>query len=213
MEILFEDASILVCVKPVGVLSQADAKANMVSLLSEHTGDKVYPVHRLDRETGGVMVYAKTPDAAAELSRQIATHRFEKEYLVLTHSHPDQNEGTWEDLLFKDSTKNKSYVVARPRKGVKQARLAYRLLTTVQKNGEALSLFSVRLFTGRTHQIRVQFSHRGLPLAGDRKYGACDDFHQIGLWSHRLAFCHPESGELCSFTAPPKNIIQRYYQA
>ena len=190
---LFEDAHIVVCVKPAGVLSQeAPGKANMVTLLREATGSEIFPVHRLDREVGGVMVYAKTRAAAASLSRQIAEHTFEKTYLARVHGVPDPPQGEWEDLLFKDSAKNKVFAVKRERKGVKKAKLAYEVLSA-DENGNAL--VRVKLFTGRTHQIRVQFASRKHPLLGDGKYGARDGEPRLQLQSAAIAFDHPVTGE------------------
>lgn len=208
MEILFEDKDILVCIKPVGLLSQSDAKggASMISLLQEHTGSTVYPLHRLDREVGGVMVYAKTKTAAAELSKDIAEHNFKKEYLALVHGIPERSCGEMRDLLFKDSRKNKSFVVKRIRKGVKEAILEYEVLNS--KNG--LSLVKVLLHTGRTHQIRVQFASRKMPLVDDRKYGASDDFENIGLWSYKITFNHPKTKEKLSFEKMPQNFMAEY---
>lgn len=175
----------------------------MISLLEEHTGGAVFPVHRLDRETGGVMVYAKTPAAAAALSAQITQKQMKKEYLALVHGQaPDSGEML--DLLFYDRTKNKSFVVSKARKGVKEARLAYRTLCSEKRNGLPYSLVQVRLLTGRTHQIRVQFASRQMPLAGDRRYGAKDDFPVLGLWAYRLSFFHPVSKEPLIFTQPPE---------
>lgn len=207
MRILFEDKDIIVCVKPVGLLSQSDKAGSdsMVALLEQHTGGVIYPIHRLDRETGGVMAYAKTKNAASRLSRDIAEHRFKKEYLAIVHGKPATDEDTLCDLLFKDSRKNKSYVVARERKGVKSAKLCYRVLSNKSADVEVYSLLLIRLFTGRTHQIRVQFSHRKMPLAGDRKYGAHDDFSTLGLWSYRLELTHPTNGEELKFVSLPND--------
>lgn len=197
MKILFEDKNIIVCVKPRGLLSQADSGGgeSMVSRLCEHTKGEVYPLHRLDREVGGVMVYAKTRQAAATLSKQISEHSLKKEYIALVNGQPDKASGEMRDLLFKDSRKNKSYVVKRERKGVKEAVLEYNLI----EKGDAYSKVLILLHTGRTHQIRVQFASRKMPLAGDRKYGASDDFKFIGLWSYRITFAHPMTNETISF--------------
>lgn len=213
MEILFEDSAVIVCVKPVGIISQSDSGGgeSMISLLESHTGAEIFPLHRLDRETGGVMVYAKTKAAAASLSRDIAERRFCKEYLAMLHGVPEKKEDTLCDLLFKDSRKNKSYVVSRERKGVKQAKLWYCLEDKKQIDGEWYSLVRVKLFTGRTHQIRVQFSHRKMPLAGDKKYGARDNLSGLGLWSYKLEFTHPQTRETAVFKASPKNIISEYF--
>lgn len=202
MDILYEDTAVIVCIKPRGILSQADKNGgeSMITRLSEHTGGEIYPVHRLDKETGGVMVYAKTKKAAAKLSRDISEHRFCKEYLALAHGVPEENSGTLCDLLFHDRAKNKSYVVKRERAGVKKAELYYEVLETKEKDGEKYSLLRVVLHTGRTHQIRVQLAHRKMPLSGDRKYGAKDAFENLGLLSAKLKFTHPETGEEMEFT-------------
>ncbi len=212
MEIIFEDKSIIVCLKAVGILSQSDSlgKENMISLLEEHTGDIVYPIHRLDRGVGGVMVYAKTKSAAARLSQDIAEHRFKKEYIALVHGCPIPIEGEMQDLLFKDSKKNKSYVVKRLRKGVKEALLEYKVINSAETDNEIYSVVEILLHTGRTHQIRVQFSSRGMPLVGDKKYGASDNFENIGLWSYRLSFKHPTTKEMLSFEMKPQNFIADY---
>ena len=208
MEILFEDEDILVCIKPVGVVSQSDETANnMISLLQTLTGGSIYPLHRLDREVGGVMVYAKSRFAASVLSKDIANHKFKKEYMVLVHGKPQENRGEMRDLLFKDSRKNKSFVVKRMRKWVKEALLDYEVLNS--KNG--LSLVKILLHTGRTHQIRVQFASRKMPLAGDKKYGANDDFNNIGLWSYRITFTHPKTKEKMIFEKLPQNFLSEYF--
>lgn len=202
MDILYEDTAVIVCIKPRGILSQVDKNGgeSMITRLSEHTGGEIYPVHRLDKETGGVMVYAKTKKAAAKLSRDISEHRFYKEYLALVHGVPEENSGTLCDLLFHDRAKNKSYVVKRERAGIKKAELYYEVLETKEKDGEKYSLLRVVLHTGRTHQIRVQLAHRKMPLSGDRKYGAKDAFENLGLLSAKLKFTHPETGEEMEFT-------------
>jgi 23S rRNA pseudouridine1911/1915/1917 synthase len=207
MEILFEDRDVLVCIKPQGIVSQSDEKSeSMISVLEEHTGGTVYPLHRLDREVGGVMVYAKSHFAAAALSKDIAEHNFKKEYMALVYGKPESNKGEMRDLLFKDSRKNKSYVVKRIRKGVKEALLEYEVINS--KDG--LSLVKVLLHTGRTHQIRVQFASRKMSLVGDRKYGADDDFKNIGLWSYRITFKHPKTKELLKFEKMPTNFMGEY---
>ena len=206
MNILYEDDLILVCVKPSGLLSQIDAAGggSMISILEEHTGGTVFPVHRLDRETGGVMVYAKTADAAAQLSAQIAQKQMRKVYLALVHGKAPES-GEMRDLLFYDRTKNKSYVVSKTRKGVKEAVLTYRTLLYQEIDDLPYSLVEVHLLTGRTHQIRVQFASRKMPLAGDRRYGAKDDFPSLGLWAYQLLFFHPTTKEQLSFVQPPKD--------
>ena len=208
MKILFEDDSIVVCIKPVGIQSQNDStgKESMISLLCSHTNGEIYPLHRLDRDVGGVMVYAKTKAAAAFLSREIAEHNVRKEYLALVHGAPQEKSGEMRDLLFKDSRKNKSFMVDRMRKGVKEAVLSYKIIACDNE----LSVVKVLLHTGRTHQIRVQFASRKLPLVGDRKYGGRDDFKEIGLWSYLISFTHPKTKEKLIFKALPENNIKDY---
>ena len=214
MEILFEDSAVIVCVKPQGVLSQSDKNGgeSMITRLREHTGGEIYPVHRLDKETGGVMVYAKTSAAASALSRDISERRFDKDYLALAHGTPEKESDTLCDLLFHDRAKNKSYVVKRERRGVKKAVLEYKLLEIKEIDGEKYSLLSIKLHTGRTHQIRVQFAHRKMPLAGDKKYGAQDGFSSLGLWAYKLDFINPETHKNTEFTALPQNYISDYFR-
>lgn len=202
IKILYEDKHIIVCIKPAGALSQADngGADNMPDMLKELCGaNEIYPLHRLDREVGGVMVYAKTKAAAAALSRDIAERRFEKEYSAWVHEKPQADRGEMRDLLFKDSKRNKSFTVKRMRKGVKEALLEYRLLKTATSDGKNYSLLAIKLHTGRTHQIRVQLSSRGMPICGDRKYGARDSFNGILLRCRKISFVHPVTGEKMSF--------------
>lgn len=192
--ILYQDGAVVVCIKPVGV----DSQAGMCDLLKTQLGGKVFCVHRLDREVSGVMVYARSSAAAAALGKAITAGALEKEYLAVCEGTPTPSAGEMRDLLYHDASKNKSYVVKRPRRGVREALLDYMLLET----REGLSLVRVRLHTGRSHQIRVQFASRTHPLAGDSRYGA-KTRGGIALWSHSLAFPHPESGETLCFSAPP----------
>lgn len=218
IDILYSDKSIVVCVKPAGAVSE-DAPGGMPELLRKELKrnaavPQIFPVHRLDKGVGGVMVYALTKDAAASLTRQMtesapanAGKTFTKEYLAVTEGVPEPVSGRMEDLLFHDREKNRTYVVKRPRKGVKEAALEYETLASSGGDPEAgvFSLVRIRLLTGRTHQIRAQFSSRKLPLCGDRRYGA-KTAGDIALWSHRLTFRHPETGEELTFRAgPPKD--------
>ncbi len=202
MEILYLDDQIIVCSKPSGVLSEGEGADCLPTLLSEHLSEhgeqntKIFPVHRLDRETSGVMVFARTSKAAASLCAQITDGEFKKQYLALVHGTPDTPTGAFSDLLYYDRRLGKSFAVDRERKGVKHAELDYEVLSS--KGG--LTLVRVRLHTGRTHQIRVQFASRGMPLAGDRRYGAPkSNFRRIALHSHTLSFSHPKSGEALTF--------------
>ena len=205
MKLLYEDAALIVCEKPAGLLSQSDAAGgdSAVARLSAHTAGTVYPVHRLDRATAELMVFAKTSDAAAALSRQISEHRFCKEYTAAVHGCPHPGEGSLEDWLFFDRRAGKSYAVKRQRAGVKKAVLHYRTLETRLSQGGEVSRLGITLETGRTHQIRVQFASRGMPLVGDRRYGARDGCAQLALCACRLAFRHPVSGEELCFIAEP----------
>lgn len=214
MEILFEDKYLLVCVKPAGVLSESsDGKNDIVSMASEYLGSPAFLVHRLDSGTGGVMVLAKTSDSASKLSRLIQDGGLSKEYLAVINGFPDEKCGTYEDLLFRDSQKNKSYVVKRERKGVKKASLEYRTLETVNDEDKTLSLELIKLHTGRTHQIRVQFSSRNMPLLGDVKYGSKCEKCGVSLWSHRITFVHPYTKKtVCCTSLPPMEYPWNLYE-
>lgn len=207
MQILARTAAYIVCIKPTGVASQGEDPAAMPALLAAETGGAVWPVHRLDQAVGGVMVYARTRQAAASLSRAIQEGRLEKEYLAVLKSAPAEPAGTLRDLLYHDRFKNKTYVVRRPRNGVKEAVLDYRLLET----GAAGALVRIRLHTGRTHQIRVQFASRGCPLAGDGRYGGGSGLP--ALWSFRLAFPDPETGAARVFARPPSGGLWASFSA
>ncbi len=199
MKILFQDKDIIVAVKPPEILSQGDEKGrkNAVEILSEMTGGEIFPVHRLDKGVGGVMVFAKNSKAAASLSSQVSDRTMEKVYLATLHGEISEDSGRLEDLLFFDRSKNKSFVVKRERRGVKKAILDYECLS----KGEGKSLVRVSLLTGRTHQIRVQFSSRGYPLFGDRRYGARDEEKNIALFSKKISFIHPSTKEKLTFEA------------
>ena len=209
MKIIFEDDYMVVCIKPVGVLSQRDAsgKENMVDLLESVCKTEIFPLHRLDREVGGVMVFAKEKRSAAKLSQDIVNRDFKKEYIAFLHGVPQKEQGEMRDLLFKDSAKNKSYVVKRLRKGVKEALLEYELLESLNLNGDEYSKVKILLHTGRTHQIRVQFASRKMPLVADKKYGANDGFKRIGLWSYRISFNHPITKQRLTFCEEPESFI------
>ena len=180
MEILYSDRDFAVCVKPVGL----DSEGEVPAALKEALGGEIFPVHRLDKNVGGVMVYARNRPTAAALSKAIQEGTMVKEYVALVHGTPPES-GDWEDLLCKDSRQNKVFVVKRMRGGVKKARLEYQRLSS----GET-SLVRIRLHTGRSHQIRVQFASRGFPLVGDHKYGARDSSPAPMLFSCRISFPH-----------------------
>ena len=191
MEILFSDKDIVVCIKPVGL----DSEKEVPQALSEQLGGEIFTLHRLDKNVGGVMIYGRTKAAAAKFSKLIQDGQLVKEYVALVHGTPPE-EGDLTDLLWKDSSKNKVFVVKRERKGVKKARLTYTLL----RDGEQ-SLVRVRLYTGRSHQIRVQFASRGFPLVGDHKYGSRDDATAPMLYSCCLTF--PYQGREQKFESLP----------
>lgn len=203
MEILFQDKSIAVCLKPAGVISQStDGGKDMIALLNEafaKNGEnaKAFPVHRLDKETAGLMVYAKNSKAAAALSRQAEQNNIKKHYYAVTQGVPDEKSGVLKDLLFRDKQKNKTYTVKRMRKGVREASLEYNVI----EEKEGMTLLDILLHTGRTHQIRVQFSSRKTPLYGDGKYGGGSG--KLALFAHTLEFTHPASGEKMVFSAKP----------
>ena len=188
MEILYSDRDLVVCVKPVGL----DSEVEMPAALKELLGGEVFPLHRLDKNVGGVMVYGRTKAAAATLSKAIQEGSMVKEYVAKIHGTPPES-GILTDLLFKDSRKNKVFVVKKARAGVKEAKLQYRHL------GEGL--VHVRLFTGRSHQIRVQFSSRGFPLVGDHKYGSRAKETAPMLFSCRITF--PYKGKPHRYSALP----------
>ncbi len=201
IEILYEDNNIIYAVKPVGVLSQAGNTADMITLLGEGRGE-IYPLHRLDKNVGGVMVYAKNKNAAAKMSQLIAQNEMSKQYYAVLCGKPAEDSAVLEDLLFKDSAKNKSYVVKRMRKGVKKASLEFQVADSVKTDSGVLTLVKVKLHTGRTHQIRVQFSSRKLPLLGDGRYGGKSDKCDIALWSAEISFISPFDGNNLTFKVP-----------
>lgn len=192
MELLEVNADYVVCIKPVGM----DAEHQVPAQLQELLGSEVYTLHRLDQNVGGVMVYARSKQASASLSKAIAQGEMVKEYIAMVHGTPPPA-GDWEDLLFKDSRRNKVFVVKRQRAGVKVARLAYQCLRPGEK-----SLVRVRLYTGRSHQIRVQFASRGYPLVGDHKYGSRDEITAPMLFSCCISF--PYKGRMCRFEKIPE---------
>ena len=189
MQILRETDEYLILVKPAGVLSEESGQKRSVSKLLREQDERfgtIYSVHRLDREVGGVMLYAKTPEAAAKYSQAIRERRIVKEYLAVVRGTPP-GEGIWEDLLLRDSRTMKTYPVARRRAGVRDAKLSFVRLAGRGKGEEAISLMRVRLYTGRTHQIRVQFASRRYPLVGDGRYGSGDGGDRPALFSCRLS--------------------------
>lgn len=204
MDILYMDEDIIVCIKPARVLS-TDEPGGLPQLLREELKDPqadIRTVHRLDRVVSGVMVLARNAKAASELSRQIREDEFEKEYLAVVHGKPEPDSGTLVDLLYRDKARRMTMVASEPAKGVQEAILDYQ----VQNTAQDLSRVQIHLRTGRTHQIRVQFASRSMPLVGERKYAVLEDPCEIALWSHRIAFTHPGTGKRVEFLKEPPKI-------
>ena len=203
MEILYSDEKIVVCIKPAGVPS-TDEPGGLPELVRNALGDPkatVKTVHRLDRVVSGVMVLARTARAASDLSEQIRNHQFEKEYLAVVHGCPQEENGTFRDLLARNKAEKKTYIVTEPGKDAQEAVLDYRVLAKTDE----LSKVRIWLHTGRTHQIRAQFSGRGFPLVGDKKYGLGEECN-IALWSCRVALHHPKTGEFMEFQKEPPAV-------
>lgn len=201
MELIYQDRDIVVCIKPPRVLS-TDEPGGVPDLVRKELGDEqanVRTVHRLDSVVSGLMVLARRSKAAAELSRQIRDGEFQKEYMAVVHGKPEPEKGTLKDLLLRNKQERKTYIVNEPGKDVQEAILHYQ----TQNTCDGLSRVRIQLETGRTHQIRAQFSGRGLPLVGDRKYGLEEDDCEIALWSYRLCFKHPYSGQVMEFVQEP----------
>ena len=201
MEIIYTDRDVIVCVKPPRVLS-TDEPGGMPQLIREALGDEnanVRTVHRLDRVVSGLMVFARSAKSASNLSRQIREGEFDKEYVAVLHGRPEVTCATLNDLLLRNKTERKTYVVTEPGKDIQEASLSYQLLGS----SEDLSKVRIQLHTGRTHQIRCQFSSRNLPLVGDRKYSLLEDDCEIALWSYRLSFRRPYTGKPMEFNKEP----------
>ena len=204
MELIYADKDIVVCIKPARVLS-TDEPGGLPELVREALGDPkadVRTVHRLDRVVSGLMVLARNAGAASELSRQIREGEFEKEYLAVLHGHPEQNAAILRDLLGRDKARRMTYVADTLGKGIQEAVLDYRVLGC----SETFSKVQIHLHTGRTHQIRVQFASRELPLVGERKYSTREDPCEIALWSHKIGFRHPSTGEKMEFSQEPPQV-------
>lgn len=201
MKLIHVDRDIVVCIKPPRILS-TDEPGGLPDLVRQALEDpdaNIRTVHRLDRVVSGLMVLARTNKSASELSRQIREGEFCKEYLAVLHGVPAEEKATLRDLLLRSKEEKKTYVVTEPGKNVQEAILNYEVLS---KTAE-FSKVRIELVTGRTHQIRAQFSGRNLPLVGDRKYSLHEDACEIALWSHKLAFFHPYTKERMEFVAEP----------
>lgn len=204
MELIHVDRDIVVCIKPPRVLS-TDEPGGLPDLIREALGDpntNIRTVHRLDRVVSGLMVLARTNKSASELSRQIREGTFQKEYLAVLHGVPEAKEAQLRDLLLRSKPERKTYVVHEPGKDVQEAILNYRVISRTAE----LTKVSIDLITGRTHQIRAQFSSRNLPLVGDRKYSLREDSCEIALWSHRISFDHPYTGKRMEFIVEPPEV-------
>ncbi len=201
MDIIYQDTDIVVCIKPARVLS-TDEPGGLPDLLRQELGTQDFrTVHRLDRVVSGLMVVARNAAAASDLSRQVRENEFEKEYMAMVHGIPEPS-GTLTDLLVRDKARKMTMVADQPGKDVQPAVLHYQRLCTVGN----LSEVRIQLVTGRTHQIRVQFASRGMPLVGERKYAELQDDCEIALWSCRIAFAHPKTGEKLDFYREPPAI-------
>ena len=204
MEILYKDQDIIVCVKPERVLS-TDEPGGLPDLIRQELGDPkadVRTIHRLDRVVSGLMVLARNKKAASELSRQVREEEFQKEYLAVVHGSPDEDQGTLQDLLLRNKQERKTYVVSETGKDVQEAILHFWVLN----RRENMTRVRIQLVTGRTHQIRAQFSSRDLPLVGDRKYSLREDPCEIALFSAMIGFTHPKTGEKMRFRKDPPAV-------
>ena len=202
LQILFEDKDVTVCVKPRGLLSEdaQNGEKGIIGLLSDRAGKPLHLLHRLDRNVSGVMVFANNKKSASALSKAIQDGQFYKEYLAVTDGVPAERRGVYKDLLFKDSKKNRSYVVNRVRKGVREASLEYKVR---EDNGEK-ALVQVILHTGRTHQIRVHMAYIGHPVAGDAVYGPKKVIEYLGgqcLHAGLIGFKHPRTNKYIEITS------------
>ena len=207
MRILYECADFLIVEKPQNLDSEekaGDCLPRRLSALLAERGDstEVYPVHRLDRPTGGAIVYARTQRAAAALSEIVAARKMDKRYLAVILGKPAEEIGEMRDFLYHDKRTNKVFAVKEGKKGAKEARLGYRVLDSKETADGVLSLVQITLYTGRTHQIRAQFASRRMPVYGDRRYGSALSMPsgKIALWSSSLAFT---LGEAISVTSMP----------
>lgn len=205
MEIVYQDKDICVVIKPVRTLS-TDEPGGVPELLRAELGDKnadVRTVHRLDRVVGGLMVLARNARAASELSRQIRDNIFEKEYCAVVHGVPEEYHGTLRDMLWRDKARKMTFVTTQTGKDVQEAILHYQIEHIMGNR----SRVRIKLVTGRTHQIRVQFASRGMPLFGERKYSTLEDPCELALWSCRLGFKHPATGDWLAFDRIPPAVF------
>ena len=210
LEIIFEDKDILICRKPAGLATQTKrlGQQDMESLLKNYRAKKgeqpyIGIVHRLDQPVEGVMVFAKTQQAAAHLSKQVQERVIGKYYYAVSASVPKENERVLEDYLLTDKKTNFTQVVDARRNGAKSAKLEYKVLETKDGN----HLFNIKLHTGRQHQIRVQMANAGCPLVGDSKYGGAGNKEQLALCSYKLEFEHPTKRIPMKFEIQPMGKV------
>ena len=202
--LLYRDQSIVLCEKPIGISSEHPGRPD---LISQQIQAPVYPVHRLDQGTGGVCALALSGKCCARMQQLFQSDSVRKEYDAVFSGIPSGDDGVMTDFLYHDPGKNKSFVVRSERRGVRRAECEWKLIETAEFEGEKLSWIRVTLHTGRTHQIRVQFSSRGMPLVGDRKYGSRIRASSPALWSARLCFPHPEADRIVDISSRPPEVF------
>lgn len=208
IKILYRDGDIVIIEKQPGMSSEVDGSGeDAPTVAGRQCGCVCRSAHRLDKCTGGVLVLAASVRSAGPLSALFSQHAVEKHYIAAVSGTPEPSEGEMCDLLFHDRRCNKSFVVRRARNGAKEAHLSYSLLDTTAVNGAQISLVSVQLYTGRTHQIRVQFASRKLPLLGDKKYGSRDGGCKTALWCSDISFVHPFTGKAVAAHSDPPAVF------
>ena len=205
IRILYRDDQLLVCEKPVGISSESPG---LPDLVNDQTGLKTYPAHRLDRGTGGVCILALSSRICGLLQTLFRDGKVDKDYFAVVCGRPETDRGCYTDLLFHDRRQNKTFIARQMRKGVKEASCEWTVIHSVTREDQVLSLIHVRIHTGRTHQIRIQFASRGLPLAGDRKYGSPVKGKNPALWAGCISFPHPVQSSMSvrASSVPPSEF-------
>ncbi len=223
LNIFYEDQELIVVKKPVGMESQethsfspdlvSEIKKHIHHLSTKKEEPYVGVIHRLDKPVGGIMVYAKTKEAASLLSRQIKENQMQKMYMAVVCGKPVDNVDNFVDYLLKDTGKNMSRIVEKGISGAKRAELRYQVVDTF-KEEELLTLVKIWLITGRHHQIRVQFAGRGMPLWGDHRYNPkFAGQKSIALSACELSFFHPKTKKTLTFQMEPEGeIFQRFFK-